>query len=481
VFFPSSRALLRARLPLACVAATALAGTFAASAQAADTTFEAETMATSSTTAAKVVARTTASGGQALAFWTNSNASKTVTTPALSGITLTLMGNQCSGAPVATVTIDGTKVGDITVSETAFTAKTLALKLPAGSHKVEVAYGNEVASSTCDRNLYLDKVVLKEDLTAPATTTTSPTSGTTTTTSPTSGTTTTTSPTSGTTTTTSPTSGTTTTTSPTTTTTTAPAPAPAMSPLWKGDFETADRTQYYEYLGGKTGQRLFYDSSVKLQGNYSARFELRPGDYWTDGTNRNQLRAINGPNGKHYFAEGDNLYFRFALYIDPSTTIGGSFSNPWRALVAWPSVQDGAFSPLKYMLQRESGGAANPNGTDSLIMAGDLGVSGGNDKTQWALRNPQKGKWYEFITHWVFSSSSSKGLVEHWVKAPGETGFTKQTFMNGSQTMHLKTLSAAGATSNLRMGIYRNKAFTTNDKINYDNVYMGNTLASVGG
>jgi len=108
-------------------------------------------------------------------------------------------------------------------------------------------------------------------------------------------------------------------------------------------------------------------------------------------------------------------------------------------------------------------------------------VSGGNDKTQWALRNPQKGKWYEFITHFVFSSSSAKGLVEHWMKAPGETGFTKQTFMNGSQTMHLKTLSAAGATSNLRMGIYRNKAFTTNDKINYDNVYMGSSLASVGG
>lgn len=254
-----------------------------------------------------------------------------------------------------------------------------------------------------------------------------------------------------------------------------------MSPLWKGDFETANNSQYLEYLGGKTGQRLFYDSGVKLQGNYSARFELRPGDLWTDGTNRNQLRAINGPNGKHYFAEGDDMYFRFAIYIDPSTTIGGSFSNPWRALVAWPSVQDGAFSPLKYMLQRESGGAANPNGTDSLIMAGDLGVSGGNDKTQWALRNPQKGKWYEFITHFVFSSSSSKGLVEQWMKQPGETGFTKQTFTNGSQTMHLKTLSAAGATSNLRMGIYRNKAFTTNDKINYDNVYMGNSLASVGG
>ena len=108
-------------------------------------------------------------------------------------------------------------------------------------------------------------------------------------------------------------------------------------------------------------------------------------------------------------------------------------------------------------------------------------MSGASDKTQWRLNNPVKGAWYEFITHQVFSADPAKGLFEHWVKAPGSSQFVRQTYANGSQTMRLKTLSAAGSNANLRMGIYRNKAFTTVDKINYDNVAIGTSLASVGG
>ena len=84
-----------------------------------------------------------------------------------------------------------------------------------------------------------------------------------------------------------------------------------------------------------------------------------------------------------------------------------------------------------------------------------------------------KGQWYEFITHWKFSSSASVGLVEHWMKGPGSGTFVKQTFLNGSQTMHMSTLSGTGASSNLRMGLYRNKSFSTTDTVYYDNAYMG--------
>jgi hypothetical protein len=262
----------------------------------------------------------------------------------------------------------------------------------------------------------------------------------------------------------------------------APAAAATMSPMWRGDFDAGNLSQYLQVLnanaGAEPGKRIFLDGSRKLGGAYSARFELRPGDVHEDGTNRIQLRGVN--YGNHYFNEGEDRYFRWAIYVDPSTTIGASFSNPWRAIVAWPSVQDGAFSPMKYFLQRSAGNGASPRGTDSITMGGDLGRSGANDVTQWSIP-VRKGQWYEFITHWKFSANPSTGLVEHWLKAPGSPSFVKQTFRNGSQTLRMKTLSGAGATSNLRMGLYRNKAFSTIDRVNYDNVYMGTSLASVGG
>jgi hypothetical protein len=253
-----------------------------------------------------------------------------------------------------------------------------------------------------------------------------------------------------------------------------------MTPIWDGGFDTGNTSQYYQLLTPTQGQRVFFPTDIKLHGSYSVRMELRPGDTAnSDGKNRNQFRGIS--YGNHYFNEGESRYFRWALYIDPSMTVGASFSNPWRALVAWPSVQDGAFSPLKYMLQRTStSGYASPTGTDVIAFAGDLGVSGANDVAQWTTP-AVKGQWYEFITHWVFSSDPSVGLVEHWMRLPGQSSFTKQTFKNGSQTMHVKTLSGAGATSNLRVGLYRNPSFTTVDSLHYDDVIMGDSFASVGG
>lgn len=262
-----------------------------------------------------------------------------------------------------------------------------------------------------------------------------------------------------------------------------PTPGPsAGNPLWAEDFDDGNAAGFYQLLAPTQGTRVFFDTAVKEQGSTSMRMELRSGDTAnSDGKNRNQYRAINVPGSTaHYFTEGQDRYFRFAVYVDPSMTVGASFSNPWRTLVAWPSVQDGAFSPLKYMLQRTTtSGAAAPTGTDSLILSGDLGVSGGNDVAQW--QTPvEKGRWYDFITHWRFSSSPTTGLVEHWMRREGEQAFTKQTFKNGQQTMRLKTLSAAGATSNLRVGLYRNPLFTTVDSVHFDDFAMGDSLAAVG-
>lgn len=242
---------------------------------------------------------------------------------------------------------------------------------------------------------------------------------------------------------------------------------------WSGDFETFDISRYYSVLGDKA--RITFDRTIKAGGAASARFELRPGQLWTDDTNRLQFRGINGPNSKHMFYEGDDLYFAFGVYIDPSTTIGSSIANPWRALLAWPSSTDGKFSPLKYYLQRETPGrpGANPSGIDSLCVGGDLGYSGASDLTRWRITNPVKAAWHRFVTHIRFSADPTKGLFEHWYKRPDSDRYVRQAFEGGlGNTMHCATLSAANSNANLRMGIYRNKAFTTVDVVHYDDAYI---------
>ena len=263
-----------------------------------------------------------------------------------------------------------------------------------------------------------------------------------------------------------------------------PAAGAPASWVWSGDFDTADTSQYHELLTPTQGRRVSFVTAPALHGS-AVKMELRPGDTAgrnpaypnsaaSDGLNRNQFRGIAGPGGKKLWTRGDDVYFRFAVNVDPSTTIGPPISNPWRVLAAFPSVEDGRFSPLKIGLQREANGGASPGGTDALVVNGDLGRAGEDDLTQWRLQNPQKGAWYEFVVHIRFSESAADGIWEFWLKQPGQSGFVKQTFnagaLDGRTAARLPTLSGATHRSNLRLGIYRNAAFTTADTIYYDDV-----------
>ncbi|MGA2926926.1 MAG: heparin lyase I family protein [Solirubrobacteraceae bacterium] len=245
--------------------------------------------------------------------------------------------------------------------------------------------------------------------------------------------------------------------------------------VWCGDFGPGDSSQYTELLGQPASDLSFPTSPVLSGLPYSARFQLRPGDLWTDGTSRMQLRQAS-------FIEGQDLYFHFAVYIDPSTTIGGNFSNPWRTLVAWPTTQDGNCSPMKLMLMSTDGVSAQPNGTDSFVMAGDLGSCGATDVDQWVLPDPVIGAWYQFIVHIRFSASSSEGMFEFWMMPPGASGYAKQTFnrgsLNGTQAFVGNTIGHPGDSANLRLGIYRNPAFATTDVIDYAGVRAATLFAA---
>lgn len=101
-----------------------------------------------------------ASAGKALLVWSNGTAQGTVSlATAATSLQVRARGDQCSGAPVVRVAVDGVAVGSRTVSATAWTTYTLGGTWAAGTHRVTLTFGNDYLAG-CDRNLWLDRVQL---------------------------------------------------------------------------------------------------------------------------------------------------------------------------------------------------------------------------------------------------------------------------------------------------------------------------------
>lgn len=142
---------------LALLPALVVVGGVPAPAQAAATT-QVETFALPSS-GGHVVADASASGGAALLIWTTATATSTVAMPATSSIVVRARGQQCAGAPVLQVSVDGALAGTATVASTDWRGYAFTGGWAAGSHTVALSYTNDIASSACDRNLLLDRLV----------------------------------------------------------------------------------------------------------------------------------------------------------------------------------------------------------------------------------------------------------------------------------------------------------------------------------
>ena len=118
----------------------------------------------------------TASGGAGLLIWSNGTATTTVTTSGPStGLSLVMRGDQCNGAPAASVRVDGALVASTSVASTTWTTLTASGTWSAGAHQVAVSFTNDTQASGCDRNLRVDRLLLTG---APMTTTANPLQGT---------------------------------------------------------------------------------------------------------------------------------------------------------------------------------------------------------------------------------------------------------------------------------------------------------------
>jgi polysaccharide biosynthesis protein PslG len=140
-------------------------------ARAADTVFEAESMTISPFFGGTTYRVNTASSGASLLLLFSSTASKTISLPTSSSITVRAMGQACFGAPAMTVAVDGQTVLNTSVTATTWTNYTAPVSVAAGTHTISVSFTNDFAIIICDRNLLVDSITV----TGASTTTTPPT------------------------------------------------------------------------------------------------------------------------------------------------------------------------------------------------------------------------------------------------------------------------------------------------------------------
>jgi Glycosyl hydrolases family 6/Ca-dependent carbohydrate-binding module xylan-binding len=149
----------------------------AGSAYAASTSkIEAETMALSGS-AVLVHSSGDAAGGKDGAFYSSGSASKTVS-GAVSEVTLRARESYCGGHAKLAVYVDGALKGTVTLTSSSFLHYPVPLSgLADTTHTLTVSYKNDYSTGTCDRNAYLDYVLLNTPDVPPAPTTGNPFAG----------------------------------------------------------------------------------------------------------------------------------------------------------------------------------------------------------------------------------------------------------------------------------------------------------------
>ncbi len=98
-----------------------------------------------------------AAGGTARLTWSNGTGRSSLVAPAgATTLTVRARGDQCAGAPVLSVTVDGRALGRRAVSTSTWATHRFSGTFAAGARTVELTFDNDHQGSGCDRNLRLD-------------------------------------------------------------------------------------------------------------------------------------------------------------------------------------------------------------------------------------------------------------------------------------------------------------------------------------
>ncbi|WP_437511162.1 polysaccharide lyase [Sorangium sp. So ce1099] len=216
----------------------------------------------------------------------------------------------------------------------------------------------------------------------------------------------------------------------------------SAAPVWTGDFETGDLSQWNTSLNG---EHITVVTSPVLQGTRAGQIQLTNDARWPNGIKRVEL---NHKPAAGRTAEGAQTYFAWSFYLpealaaDPPTQIGY-----WESDATYNQMMS-----FEVVGQRISFATRKPN-----------------NKVHWEADGAvTPGVWHRIALHVRWSTNPSQGSVDVW--------FDGEQVVTAGQAQTLADNNAHFT----QLGLLRNPAeFTDSPIILLDDAVEGDTLEDV--
>ncbi|HEX8434446.1 heparin lyase I family protein [Archangium sp.] len=209
--------------------------------------------------------------------------------------------------------------------------------------------------------------------------------------------------------------------------------------VWRGDFETGDRTQWSS-TQMVNADRLQVVPSPAREGRYAIKVTVKQGDNPISASgNRNELVKMTNET------EGNEYYYRW------STMFASDFpsAKTWQIFAQWHHTGSNGSPPVEFYVNGETL-YFRVQGTTVLWTAPLV-----------------RGQWQDFIFHVKWSASASNGFVELYHN--GKLVIPKRA----AATMY------SGQRNYLKVGLYRNSTVAPIGIVYHDGWVQGRTLQDV--
>lgn len=210
--------------------------------------------------------------------------------------------------------------------------------------------------------------------------------------------------------------------------------------VWRGDFETGDRSQYSGTQMVAT-DRLQVVTNPVAEGKYALKVTVKQGDDPINASgNRNELVY----QGRE--AVGSEYYYRWKVMFAtdfPSV-------DTWQLFTQWHHDGCCGSPPVEFYVKGEEIRLSLP----------------GTGETPWKTKL-QRGVWHEFILHAKWGATANTGFVELW--------HNKALVLpkRGAVTMY------SGQKNYLKLGLYRNDTVKPVGVVYHDGFVQATALADV--
>jgi uncharacterized protein (TIGR03382 family) len=209
--------------------------------------------------------------------------------------------------------------------------------------------------------------------------------------------------------------------------------------IWRGDFQTGDRTQWTSMEAVSTSRLQIVSTPVPDGYDYALETTVKQGDTVFGGDRSELDYETDRPR------EGDERYYHWKTYwpADYQT------ADYWQLFTQWHQYVSGGSPPLAFMAWGEK-------------------IQLGNDQDVYFWNAPlERGVWHDFVFHVIWSSSSSTGAIELWYDGQHELPLT-----------HTATLFS-GDTVCVKQGLYRKNLISWDQTVFHCGMTVATQLSDV--